>query len=81
MAVEDGGHGRGELGDGFDGVERAGGDEGGEQRPVLGADLMACEETVLPRQGYRTDESLDGVGVQLAMSPGAPSCGRARRTG
>ena len=37
----------------------------GEHGPVLGTDLVACEERVFPRQGDRSDLIFDGVGVQL----------------
>ena len=40
-------------------------DERGEHRPVLGADLVACEERVLPREGDGADLVLDQVGVEF----------------
>src|SRR3546814_13203055 len=52
MAVDDGGEGVGDVGDGIDAVQLAGGDDGGEERPVLGPDLMTGEQGVLARQGH-----------------------------
>src|SRR3546814_17580130 len=52
MAVDDGGEGVGDVGDGIDAVQLAGGDDGGEERPVLGPDLMTGEQGVPARQGH-----------------------------
>src|SRR3546814_11157409 len=52
MAVDDGGEGVGDVGDGIDAVQLAGGDDGGEERPVLGPALMTGEQGDLARQGH-----------------------------
>src|SRR3546814_12345296 len=65
MSVYDGGEGVGDVGDGIDSVQLAGGDDGGEERPVLGPDLMTGEQGVLARQGDRADGVLDRIGVEF----------------
>jgi hypothetical protein len=65
VPVEDGPEGVGEVVDGVHACQLAGGDERREHGPVLGADLVAGEEGVLPRQRDRADLVLDRVGVQL----------------
>ncbi len=65
MAVHDGVQGGGEVIDGVHAGHFAGGDERGEHSPVLGADLVAGEEGVLPRQRDRADLVLDRVGVEF----------------
>lgn len=65
VAVEDGAEGGGEIVDRVYAGHLAGGDQRGEHGPVLGADLVACEERVFPRQGDRPDLIFDRVCVQL----------------
>jgi hypothetical protein len=47
VAVEDGLQGLSDVGDRVDVVELASCHDGGQQRPVLGTDLMACEQRIL----------------------------------
>ncbi len=54
-----------QLGVGIDGVELAGLDERGDDRPVGAAFVAASEECVLPVQSDRADRALDDVGVDL----------------
>src|SRR3546814_12642019 len=54
-----------DVGDGIDAVQLAGGDDGGEERPVLCADLVTGEQGVLARQGDGTDRVLDRIGVEF----------------
>jgi hypothetical protein len=57
--------GVGEVVDGVQARQFAGGDERGEHGPVLGANRVAREERVLPCQRDRADLVLDRVGVEL----------------
>ena len=65
MAVEDRAEGVGEVVDGVHARHFACCDQRGEHGPVLGADLVAREERVFPRQGNWSDLIFDGVCVQL----------------
>ena len=65
MAGEELGEDVGEIGLGIDGVQFAGFDERGEDRPVLAAAIGAGEERVLAVECERADGALDHVGVDL----------------
>ena len=65
MPVEDGAEGFSDIGDRIDIVQLAGGDDGGEERPVLGADFVTGEQSVFSRQGHRADGVFDRVCVEL----------------
>ena len=65
VPVEDGAEGVGDIVDGVHAGHLACGDKRGEHSPVLGADLVAGEEGILPRQCDRADLVLDRVGVEL----------------
>ncbi len=55
----------GEPGVRLDAIELRRADQGGDDRPVLGAAVRPGEEGVLAGQGDGSDGALDGVGVEL----------------
>ena len=71
MAVEDRAQGVGDVVDGIDVVELAAGDDGGQQRPVLGADLVTGEQhvfsgesdhpVILPMSGRKLSSTIAGI--------------------
>ena len=65
VVFEDGAECGPDVVDWIDAGHLAGGDEGGEHCPVLGADLIAGKEGILPCQGNRPDLVLDWVGVEF----------------
>jgi len=55
----------GDVGDVIDVVELAGGNDRGQQGPVVCSDLMACEERIFPGQADRPDGVLERIGVEF----------------
>src|SRR5678815_4024555 len=65
MAVDDPGDDVGEVGLRIDGVEFAGFDQRGDDRPVLATAVGAGEERILTIEGDGADGAFDDVGVDL----------------
>ena len=54
-----------QVGIGLDVVELRGRDEGGDDRPPIGAAIRSREEVVLAAERDRADRPLDRIGVEL----------------
>jgi len=65
VAFDDPGEHVGEVAERLDVVQLARLDQRGDDGPVLGAVVGACEEHILPVECDRTDRALDGVGIDL----------------
>ena len=65
MSVDDSVEGFGEVGNGIDVVEPAGGHDGREQRPIFGSDFMASKQSIFSGQAYWPDGVFDRVGVEF----------------
>src|SRR5579871_2706151 len=65
VTVDDGGERRGQIGQRIDGVELASLDERGDDCPVLGTCIVARKERVLAIEGFRPNDALDAVVVDL----------------
>ena len=65
MAVDDPGEGIGQIGKRIDIVQLTGFDQGGDDSPVLGTTVGACEQRIFPVERDRTDRALYGVVVEL----------------
>ena len=65
VSRDDPGKDVGQIGGGIDVVELAGGDERGDDCPVLAAAVGPCEQVVLSAQSDRPDGALDDVVVEL----------------
>jgi len=65
MAVEDGMKRFGDVGDGINVVEFARRDDGREQRPIFGPDLVSGEQRILARKSHWSDGGLDRVRIQF----------------
>ena len=61
MAVDDPGEDVGQVGERVDVVQLTGFDQGGDDGPMLGAAVGACEQRVFPIERDRTDGAFDGV--------------------
>jgi hypothetical protein len=70
MAVDDGCERGGQVVLRIDGIEFAGLNERGDDRPVLGSNVVPGEECILPIDRYRPDGSLDGVVIDLDAAVG-----------
>lgn len=68
MTLDDLGEHVGHVCERINPIELARFDERGEDRPVLGAAVRACEERVLPIERSGVDRTLDNVGV-ISMRP------------
>ena len=65
MAIENGLQCLGDVGDGVNVVQFARRDDGREQRPVFGADLVSGEQRILARKSHWPDGVFDGVRIQF----------------
>ena len=65
MTVDDAGERVGQVSKRIDVIQLTGFDQGGDDGPVLGTAVGACEQRIFPVERDRTDRALDGVVVEL----------------
>jgi hypothetical protein len=65
MAVDDPGEGVSQVGKRIDVIQLTGFDQGGDDGPVLGTAVGACEQRIFPIERDGTDRALGGVVVEL----------------
>lgn len=65
MAVDDPREAIGQVSERIDVVQLTGFDQGGDDGPMFGAAVGACEQRIFTVQRDRTDRALDGVIVEL----------------
>lgn len=65
--------GCGQPGVGIDGVELAGFDQRGQDRPILRPGIVTCEEGVLPVEGYGADGAFEKL-LSISLGKSARNC-------
>ena len=68
MAFDHAGENVAEICEGFDAIELAGFDEGGDDGPAFTAAITSCEEMVFATQCGGTDGAFDRIGVEIDMA-------------
>ncbi|MDA9421810.1 hypothetical protein XH97_06775 [Bradyrhizobium sp. CCBAU 53380] len=65
VAVDDPGERTGQIGERIDVIQLTGFNQRGDDGPMLGATVGACEQRVFPVERDRTDRTFDNVVVEL----------------